>query len=71
MKKKILSLTMALLLCLQLLPVGALAAAASETNLCEHHAAHDDACGAPTSAKPAQKRRNRTLRPQWRQQPKR
>ncbi len=42
--KRILSLTLAALLCVQLLPVGALAAVDPDTNLCGHHQTHEG-CG--------------------------
>lgn len=50
MKKRVISLTMVLALCLMLLPVSAFAAedsgAATETSgLCAHHTEHDDTCG--------------------------
>lgn len=50
MKKRVISLTMVLALCLMLLPVSAFAAedsgAATETSgLCAHHTEHDEACG--------------------------
>ena len=50
MKKRVISLTMVLALCLMLLPVSAFAAedsgAAVETSgLCAHHTEHDEACG--------------------------
>ncbi len=50
MKKRVISLTMVLALCLMLLPVSAFAAEdsgeATETSgLCAHHTEHDDTCG--------------------------
>lgn len=50
MKKRVISLTMVLALCLMMLPVSAFAAedsgAATETSgLCAHHTEHDEACG--------------------------
>ena len=43
MKKKFLSISLILALCMSLLPATALAE--ESTGLCEHHAAHDDTCG--------------------------
>ena len=53
MKKRILSITTALALCLSLCPTWALAAEADPA-LCKHHPAHTEDCGyvAPTEGQP-------------------
>ena len=50
MKKRIVSLSMVLVLCLTLLPISAFAAEGSgavisTSSLCAHHTVHDDTCG--------------------------
>ena len=50
MKKRIVSLSMVLVLCLTLLPISAFAAEGSgavisTSGLCAHHTVHDDTCG--------------------------